>query len=244
METRRRGRGRATRRPARPEAPAHGETRGLVTMQLVGSGTPATGHGPAGGRRSRPRGRSRAGASGRPPRVRGLSLVCRAGAGASRSWGALFGWGLHVCGSWGAHTPSRPAEPGLLGWPRLAAPGLLDNPHTLALRLLLHPRCLGGPQREVPLLPTVEGGARGPRPPRLSSSQEAVREPLAEGGAPAPTPTFVLFRFTSGFLAHYRRWPGHSPLPALVAGPRSVAVRRGPEPRTPASSCERLLLCG
>lgn len=175
---------------------------------------------------------------------RGLSLVCRAGAGASRSWGALFGWGLHVCGSWGAHTPSRPAEPGLLGWPRLAAPGLLDNPHTLALRLLLHPRCLGGPQREVPLLPTVEGGARGPRPPRLSSSQEAVREPLAEGGAPAPTPTFVLFRFTSGFLAHYRRWPGHSPLPALVAGPRSVAVRRGPEPRTPASSCERLQLCG
>lgn len=123
-------------------------------MQQVASRTPATGRGPSGGHCSPTQG-----PPARPPQVRGRSLVCRAGAGASRSWGAHFGWGLHVRGFWGARTPSRSAEPGLLGRPSRAAPGFLDNPHILALRLLLRPRCLGGPQREVPLLPTVEGGA-------------------------------------------------------------------------------------
>lgn len=116
--------------------------------------------------------------------------------------------------------------------PRAAVPSsawVSDSPHMLALCLLRCPRRLGGPQREVPLLPAAEGGARGPAPGGSAEPRAAgCGRPLAEGGASAPTLTFVPFRFASGALTQCRLWPGHSPLPSwrLVQG----QGRRGGDP--------------
>lgn len=76
----------------------------------------------------------------------------RPGRGLSRSW-------LPGC--------SHAVEASGTRAPRAAAPSsawVSDSPHMLALCLLRCPRRLGGPQREVPLLPAAEGGARGPAP--------------------------------------------------------------------------------
>lgn len=99
--------------------------------------------------------------------------------------------------------------------------GFRQSPHAGPVPASVPTSSWGPPEGGAPVA-SSRGWGSGPRPRGQCGAARAAGcgRPLAEGGASAPTPTFVPFRFASGALAQCRQWPGHSPLPSwrLVQG--------------------------
>lgn len=107
--------------------------------------------------------------------------------------------------------------------------GFRQSPHAGPVPASVPTSSWGPPEGGAPVA-SSRGWGSGPRPRGQCGAARAAGcgRPLAEGGASAPTLTFVPFRFASGALAQCRLWPGHSPLPSwrLVQG----QGRRGGDP--------------
>lgn len=158
----------------------------------------------------------------------------RPGAGRSAAGGVRDG-DCHVRGFRGARTPSRPAEPGLLGRPRRAAPGFPTVPTCWPCACFGAHVVLGAPRGRCPCCQQQRVGLGAPPPGAVRSRAGCGLRAASGGGRCLGTHSDL--RPVS--VCEWCPRPvspvaGPQPSAELAAGPRSGAARRGPEPRTPA----------